>query len=325
MKIAIVLPRRWAIAAMATAIFTVGAADAAAQTFPSKSIRIVTAQAGGGTDFVSRLVALGLTEALKQPAVVDNRGGNVSVAAEIVAKSPPDGHTLLIYAATFWVAPLLQSVPYDPVRDFAPVTLATTAPNMLVVHPSLPVKSVKELIALAKARPGTMNYGGSTSGSTTHLAVELFKAMAGVDMVRVPYKGQGSMFTALMADEVQLTITSGAALLPHVKAGKMRALAITGARASAMFPGFPTVASTLPGYESETIFAVFAPAATPAAIINQLQQEIARVLKKPEVKERCFAAGNEVVASAPQQLATVMKTDMARMGKVIKDAGIRGE
>lgn len=296
-----------------------------AQTFPVKPLRLVTAQAGGGTDFVSRLIALGLTDSLKQPVVVDNRGGNVSVAAEIVAKSPPDGHTLLVYAATFWVAPLLQATPYDPMRDFTPVTLATTAPNMLVVHPSLPVKSVKELIALAKARPGTMNYGGSTSGSTTHLAVELFKAMAGVDIVRVPYKGQGSMFAALMAGEVQLTITSGAALLPHVKAGKMRALGVTGARPSAMFPGLPTVAAALPGYESETIFGVFAPGLTPAGTVNQLQQEIARVLNKPDVKERCFAAGNEVVASAPQHLAAVMKADMARMSKVIKDAGIRGE
>ena len=306
-------------------VIIIGIAEAVAQTFPAKPIRIVTAQAGGGTDFVSRLVAQGLTDALKQPAVVDNRGGNVSVAAELVAKSPPDGHTLLLYAATFWVAPLLQSTPYDPIRDFAPVTLATTAPNMLVVHPTLPVKSVKDLITLAKARPGTLNYGGSTSGSTTHLAVELFKAMAGVDLVRVPYKGQESMFTALMAGEVQLTITSGAALLPHVKAGKMRALAVTGARPSAMFAGFPTVASVLPGYESETLFAVFAPAATPLAIVSQLQQEITRVLNKPEVKERCFTAGNEVVAGTPQQLAAVMKADMARMGKVIKDAGIRGE
>ncbi len=324
MKTTSVRTGAWAITAAAAAS-ALGVAEVTAQTFPNKSIRIVTAQAGGGTNFVSRLVALGLTDTLKQPAIVDNRGGNVSVAAEIVAKAPPDGHTLLVYAATFWVAPLLQSVPYDPVRDFAPVTLATTAPNMLVVHPSLPVKSVKDLIALAKARPGTLNYGGSTSGSTTHLAVEMFKAMAGVEMVRVPYKGQGSMFTALMAGEVQLTITSGAALLPHVKAGKMRALAVTGARPSAMFPGFPTVAAMLPGYESETIFAVFAPAATPAAVINQLQQEISRALNKPEVKERCFAAGNEVVAGTPQQLAAVMKADIARMGKVIKDAGIRGE
>ncbi len=288
-------------------------------------MRIVTAQAGGGTDFVSRLIALGLTDALKQPVIVDNRSGNVSVAAEAVARAAPDGHTLLIYAATIWVAPLLQSTPYDPLRDFAPMTLATTAPNMLVVHPSLPVKSVSELITLAKAKPGMLNYGGSTSGSTTHLAVELFKALARVDMLRVPYKGQGSMFGALMAGEVQLTITSGAALSPHVKAGRMRALGVTGARPSAMFPGLPAVAASLPGYESETLFAVFAPAATPPAIVNHLQQEIARVLGRPDVKDRCFAAGNEVVASTPQHLAAVMKADMARMSKVIKDAGIRGE
>ncbi len=296
-----------------------------AQAYPTKPIRIVTASAGGGTDFVTRLIAQGLTESLKQPVIVDNRGGNVSLAADVVAKAPPDGHTLLLYAATLWVAPLLGAAPYDPVRDFAPITLATEAPNMLVVHPSLTVKSVRELIALAKARPGMLNYGGSTVGSSTHLAVELFKAMAGVDIVRVPYKGQGPMFAALMAGEIQLTITSGAALLPHVKSGRMRALGVTSAHPSAMFPGLPTIAATVPGYESLTVFAVFAPAATAPAIVDQLQQEIARVLNKPDVKAKCFAAGNEVVASSPQELSSAIKADMARMGKLIKQAGIRAE
>jgi len=296
-----------------------------AQAYPTKPIRIVTAQAGGGTDFVSRVIAQGLTESLKQQVIVDNRGGNVSITGDVVAKAPPDGHTLLVYAATFWVAPLMQSAPYDPVRDFVPITLATSAPNMLVVHPSLPVKSVKELIALARAKPGMLNYGGSTAGSSTHLAVELLKSMARIDLVRVPYKGQGSMFAALMAGEIQLTITSGAALLPHVKAGRMRALAITSAKPSAMFPGLPTIAATVPGYESETVFAVFAPAGTPAAVVKLLHQEIARVLTRPDIKEKFLAAGNEVVASSPEQLATLMKQDMTRMGKVIKEAGIRAD
>lgn len=295
------------------------------QTFPSKPIRIVTAQAGGGTDFVTRLIAQGLTESLKQQVIVDNRGGNVSIGAEIVAKAPPDGHTLVLNAATFWVAPLMQAAPYDPVRDFAPITLATTAPNMLVVHPSLPVKSVKELIALAKSKPGMLNYGGSTAGSSTHLAVELLKALARVDMVRVPYKGQGPMFTALTSGEVQMTITSGAALMPHVKSGRMRALAVTSARPSALYPGLPTIAATVPGYASETVFAVFAPAGTPATIVRQLHQEIARVLNRADVKERFLAAGNEVVASTPGELAATVKSDMARMGKLIKDAGIRAD
>lgn len=316
---------RNAACVMGMAVTVLGTAAALAQTFPSRPIRIATAQAGGGTDFVARLIGQGLTESLKQPVVIENRGGNVSVVAELVAKSPPDGHTLLVYAATFWVAPLMQSAPYDPVRDFVPVTLATTAPNLLVVHPSLPVKSVKELIALAKARPGALNYGGSTAGSSTHLAVELLKAMAGIDFVRVPYKGQGSMFAALIAGEVQLTITSGAALMPHVKSGRMRALAVTSAQPSAMFPGMPAVAATVPGYESATVFAVFAPAGTSANIVTQLQQEIARVLNRPEIREKCLAAGNDVVASLPRELAVLMKEDMARMGKVIKDAGIRGE
>jgi tripartite-type tricarboxylate transporter receptor subunit TctC len=306
-------------------VSAVALGSVSAQTFPAKPVRIVTAQAGGGTDFVSRIIAQGLTETLKQPVVVDNRGGNVSIVADLVAKAAPDGHTLLVYAATFWVLPLMQTVSYDPMRDFAPITLATSAPNMLVVHPSLPVKTVREFVVLAKARPGTLNYGGSTAGSSTHLAVELLKSMAGIDLVRVPYKGQGPMFTALMSGEIQLTITSGAALLPHVKAGRMRALAVTSAKPSNMFPGIPTIAATVPGYESETVFAVLAPAATPATVIKLLQRNIADVLNRPDVKEKLFAAGNEVVASTPEYLASTMKADMVRLGKVIRAAGIRAE
>jgi tripartite-type tricarboxylate transporter receptor subunit TctC len=306
-------------------VSAVALGSVSAQTFPAKPVRIVTAQAGGGTDFVSRIIAQGLTETLKQPVVVDNRGGNVSIVADLVAKAAPDGHTLLVYAATFWVLPLMQTVSYDPTRDFAPITLATSAPNMLVVHPSLPVKTVREFVVLAKARPGTLNYGGSTAGSSTHLAVELLKSMAGIDLVRVPYKGQGPMFTALMSGEIQLTITSGAALLPHVKAGRMRALAVTSAKPSNMFPGIPTIAATVPGYESETVFAVLAPAATPATVIKLLQRNIADILNRPDVKEKLFAAGNEVVASTPEYLASMMKADMVRLGKVIRAAGIRAE
>jgi len=298
---------------------------ARSQQYPAKPVRILTAQVGGGTDFVARLIAQGLTESFKQPVVVENRGGNVVLSAEAVAKSPPDGYTLLIYAATLWVAPLLAPLPYDAIRDFAPITLATEAPNMLVVHPSVPAKTVKELVALAKARPGVLNYGGSTTGSTTHLAVELFKSMAHVDLVRVPYKGQGPMFTALMSGEIQLTITSGAALLPHVKSGRMRALGVTSARPSALFPGMPTVAATVPGYESETVFVAFAPAATPPAIVNLLHQEIARTLGRPDVKERCFAAGNEVVASPPRETAAAIRKDLDRMSKLIRETGIRAE
>lgn len=310
---------------LCAALMTAIPAAVRGQQYPAKPVRILTAQAGGGTDFVARLIAQGLGESFKQTVVVDNRGGNVSIVAEIAARSPPDGHTLLVYAATLWVAPLLGPVPYDALRDFAPITLATQAPNMLVVHPSVPAKSVKEFIALAKARPGQLNYGGSTAGSTTHLAVELLKAMARVDLVRVPYKGQGSMFAALMAGEIQLTITSGAALLPHVKSGRMRALGVTSARPSALFPGMPTVAAAVPGYESQTVFVVFAPAGTPPAVVNQLHQEIARTLNRPDVKERCLAAGNEVVSAVPQETAAAIKADLERMSKLIREAGIRAE
>jgi tripartite-type tricarboxylate transporter receptor subunit TctC len=295
------------------------------QQYPAKPVRILTAQVGGGTDFVARLIAQGLTETLKQPVIVENRGGNVVLSAEAVAKAPPDGYTLLIYAATLWVAPLLAPMPYDAVRDFAPITLATRAPNMLVVHPSVPARSVREFVALAKAKPGMLNYGGSTIGSTTHLAVELLKSMAGIDLVRVPYKGQGPMFTALMAGEIQLTITSGAALLPHVKSGRMRALGVTSARPSPLFPGCPRWPRPCRATNRRRSSPCWRPAATPAAIVNLLHQEIARTLGRPDVKERVMAAGNEVVASSPGETAAAIRADAERMGKLIKQAGIRAE
>ncbi|MBI3939178.1 MAG: tripartite tricarboxylate transporter substrate binding protein [Betaproteobacteria bacterium] len=311
-------------------IFSVGMMVLAAgvvsgQAYPNKPIRIVAPEAGGGGDFAARLIALGLSGSLGQQVIVENRGGASGIiAGRTVAKAPPDGYTLLFYGSIFWIGALLQDVPYDPVADFSPITLATSSPNILVVHPSLPVNSVKELIALAKARPGELNYA-STTGSTPHLAAELFKAMAGVNIVRIPYKGAGPALNDLIGGQVQLMFPVAAAVTPHVKSGRLRALAVTSVEPSELVRGLPTVAATVPGYESVQMTAMFAPAKTPATIINRLNQEIVQVLNRADVKEKFFNAGAKVVGGSPEQLMATMKSEMARLGKVIKDAGIRAE
>lgn len=301
-----------------------GASMASGQNYPSKPIRIVTAAPGSGNDFAARLMAPGLTGSLGQPVIVDNRG---IIAIETVAKAPPDGYTLLFYGTVLWLAPFLRdNVSYDPVLDFSPVTWATNSPNILVVHPSLPVKSVRELIALAKARPGELNYGSGSAGSTSHLAAELFRAMAGVNIVRISYKGAAPALNDVIAGQVHLIFPSASSVMPHVKSGRLRALAVASAGPSALAPDLPTVAASgLPGYESASILGIFAPAGTPATIINRLNHEIERALNRTEVKQRLFNSGAEVVASSPERLAATVKSEMARLGKVIRDAGIRGE
>ena len=302
-----------------------GVHSACAQSFPNKPIRIITSEIGGGADFVARIVAQGLSEAMGQQFVIDNRGGVATIAAQLVAKAPADGYTLLFYGSSMWILPFLQSTPYDPVKDFAPITWVVSLPNIVVVHPSLPVKSIKELIALAKARPGELNYGSGTTGTPTHLAAELFKSMANVNIARIAYKGAGPALTAVLGGEVHLQFATPSISAPHIKSGRLRALAVTSAKPSALVPGLPTVAATVPGYESISINAMFAPAGTPAAIVNRLNQETVRFLKRPDTAERLLNAGVEVVANTPEEFAVAMKADMASIGKVIKDAGIRAE
>ena len=295
----------------------------AGQNYPNKPVRIVTIEPGGGGDLAARLIAQGLTASLGRQVVVDNRGGGV-IAIEIVAKAPPNGYTLLIYGGTLWIGPLLlNDVSWNPVRDFSPITSAVRVPNLVVVHPSLPVRSVTELIALAQARPGELNYGSGSTGASAHLAAELFKGMTGVSIVRISYKGTGSAINALIGGQVQLMFPTVASAAPHVKSGRLRALAVTTAQPSALAPGLPTVAASgLRDYESSSIFGVFVPAKTPAALINLLNQEIVRVLNKTEVKERLFTAGVEVVGNTPEEFAATMKSDVAKWGKLIKEAGI---
>ena len=293
------------------------------QDYPNKPIRMITASPGGGSDFVARVVSQEIAGPLGQPVIVDNRGG--IIPGEIVAKASPDGYTLLVDSASFWIAPLLQQIPYDVVKEFSPITLVTSSPIILVLHPSVPVKSVKELITLAKAKPGHLNYGSGASGASSHLAPELFKSMAGVNIVRITYKGSGPAVAALVAGEVQLMVASAPSVAPHLKSGKLRALAVTSAKPSPLFPGLPPIAETLPGYETVTNTGVFAPAKTPAAVIKRLNQEMVRVLNRSDVKEKFFNAGSEVVASSPEQFAASVKAEIAMWGKLIREAGIKAD
>ena len=302
-------------------IFCAGAA--CAQNYPNRPLRIVTSEVGGGNDVQARLLAPELTAILKQPVIIENRPSG-AIPGDIVAKSEPNGYTLLLYNNAVWIGPLIQASPYDPIRDFAPVTTVTRATNFLAVNPSSPAKSVAELIALAKAKPGELNFGASGIGASNHLAAELFKSMAGINIVRVNYKGAGPALNALLAGEVQLMLPTAGAATPHMKSGRIRVLAVTSAEPSPFAPGIPTVAASgLPGYESIALYAVFAPARTPRPVIDKLNEEIVRLVNRPDMKEKLINAGLEPAGGSPSQLAAMVKSEMARMGKVIKDAGIR--
>jgi tripartite-type tricarboxylate transporter receptor subunit TctC len=292
-----------------------------ASAYPLKPIRIVTTVPGGSLDLTARVIAPRLSERLGQQVIVDNRGGVLSM--EIVAKAPPDGYTLLLASASLWTSQFLRdNVGWDAVRDYAPISQLVTSPNLLVVHPSLPVKNVNQLIALAKARSGELNYSSGQTGSSSHVAGELFNQMAGVKIVRIAYKGQGPSMLALVTGETQLSFPNSAAAAPFVKSGRIRALAITTSAPSALAPGLPTVAdSGLPGYESRAVLGMFAPVRTPTALIEQLNAEINRVLNLPDVKQQLFDSGAEAVPGTPAELAAFIKSDMATTGKVMRRTG----
>ena len=297
---------------------------ACSQDYPSKPIRIVTSLPGGGGDFEARLIAQGISGRLGQQIIVDNRPSGL--LGEIVAKSPPDGYTLLLAGSTMAFAPLMGKTSYDPIKDFAPITILARAPNVLVVHPSLPAKSVKELIALAKARPGELNYSTGPAGGTPHLSGELFKAMAGVSIVRSPYKGGAPAIVGVMSGQDQMSFNTVVAVAPHVKSGRLRALAVTSATPSALAPELPTVAASgLPGYEIIAVDFMLAPVKTPAPIISRLNQEVVRFLQQADVKEKFLATGVEAAPSSPEELAASMKSEIAKAGKLIKDAGITAD
>ena len=302
------------------------ASTGSAQPFPTKAIRIVTGGTGSNSDLISRLFAQGLTGIVGQQVIVDNRPSGV-ILGEIVARAAPDGYTLLVSGSSFWLAPFLQDkLPWNPIRDFSPVILATSTPNIIAIHPAQPVKSVKELIAMAKAKPGELNYASGSTGSTPHLAAELFKAMAGVNITRINYKGSGPALQDLIGGQVQVMFPTGPSAMPHVKAGRLRVLAVTSAQPSALVPGVPTVAATgVPGYEMVSFTGMFAPAKTPKTLIGRLNLESTRVLNVPETRERFLNAGAETVGGTAEQFGAAVKSEMARLGKLIKDAGIRAE
>ncbi|HUN70020.1 MAG TPA: tripartite tricarboxylate transporter substrate binding protein [Burkholderiales bacterium] len=289
---------------------------------------IVTYPPGGGADAMARLIAPKLGESLGQPVLVENRAGaSGTIAAELVAKASPDGYTLMLDAANHAVNPsLYPKLPYDPEKAFAPVTLLVLFPNMLVVHPGFPVNSVNELIAKARAEPGKIAFASSGNGSAQHLAGELFRQRAGLDMVHVPYKGGGPALTDVMGGQVPIYFANMASGLPHVKSGKLKALATTGAKRSPAAPDLPTVAeSGMPGYQVYEWNAIFAPAGTPPAVINRLQADIARVVKLPEVRERMLALGGEIVASSPADLGAWVREQTASWAKVVRAANIKAE
>lgn len=294
---------------------------ALAQTYPAKPVRIVTVAPGSANDIVARLIAQELRPVLGQTVIVDNRG---TIAAEVVARAPADGYTLLLYGSAVWLSPFIRSnTPYDPVKDFAPLTLVASSPNIVVAHPSLPVKSVRELIAFARARPGQLNYAAGSLGAAPHLAAELFKSMAKLNIVRVAYKGTGGSLIGILSGEVELMFPTAGSVTPHIKAGKLRGLAVTSLQPTALAPGLPLLADALPGYESVSLNGMFAPAKTPDPIIRQLNQEITRIMTRPEVKEKLVAAGTDAMATTPEEFAATIKSEMAKWGALIRSVGIR--
>jgi tripartite-type tricarboxylate transporter receptor subunit TctC len=292
-----------------------------AQAYPVKPVRIVTVAPGSANDIVARLIAQEIRTGLGQPVVVDNRG---TVAAELVARAPADGYTLLLYGSAVWLSPFIRaSTPYDPVKDFAPITLVASSPNVVVVHPSLPVKSARELIALAKARPGEINYAAGSLGAAPHLAAELFKAMGKLNIVRVAYKGTGGSLIGILSGEVGLMFPTAGSVTPYIKSGKLRALAVTSLQPTALAPGLPLLAESLPGYESVSLNGMLAPARTPENIIRQINAEVAKVMTRADIKEKLVAAGTDAMSTSPEEFAAIIQADMAKWGKVIREAGIR--
>jgi tripartite-type tricarboxylate transporter receptor subunit TctC len=301
----------------------------AAAQYPTKPVRMVVGfPPGGGTDVVARIIVPRLGENLGQPVVIENRpGATGTVAAEMVAKSPPDGYTIMMgHVSVNAIAPsLFPKLPYDVIKDFAPVTLAASVPHIITVHPSLPVTSLKELIVYLKARPGKLTFPSAGNGSTPHLAGEMFKSLAGVEIVHVPYKGTGQSMQDLLSGQHLVGFDTMPASAPYVRSGKLRALAVTGPRRVAEFPDLPTVEEAgVPGYQLTTWYGVFAPAGTPAAIVNKLHADITRAMEAPDTRERLAAIGvDDTVTRTPEEFAVIVRDDTARYAKVVKDAGLK--
>jgi len=315
------------LSTLALALLAVAAGTAAAQTYPNRAIRmLVPSTPGGSVDTLARTVAPKLAEKWGQQVVVDNRAGaGGAIAGELLAKAPPDGYTLMMgtIAATATNVSL-QKVNYDPLRDFAPVTLVATQNLMLVVHPSVPAKSVKDIIALAKSKPGQLSFASAGNGTGGHLSGELFKLLAGIDLLHIPYKGVAPALVDVVAGQVSMTFASLISGTPHYKSGRLRAYAVTGAKRSAALPELSTMQEAgVKGYESSTWYGVLAPTGTPVDIVNKLNAEIVGILKQPETNERLSQEGAEPVGNTPAQFGAHIKSEIEKWRKVIRAAGIK--
>ena len=309
-------------------VLVAAAPPASGQAWPTRSARIIVPfQPGGGTDIQGRLLAKKLSESLGQSFVVDNRGGAGGlIGAEIVAKAPADGYTMLFSTASLAVnVTLYKKLAFDPLKDLAPVSWFTSAPLVLVVHPSVPAKTVKELVALAKQHRGKLNAGSNGTGTTSHLAIEMLKQRAGIDVVHIPYKGGGGAVIAMMAGEIDMRFSGQLAVLPHVKSGRVRALAVASTKQSTVLPEVPTLASTYPGFEADNWYAMFITAGTPKDIVAKLNAEIVKVLKAPDMREAISKDGAEPVGSTPEELSAYVRREIDKYAKVIKAANIQLE
>lgn len=302
------------------------ALDAAAQSYPVKPIRVIDAYPpGGGTDIVARTISPKFQESVGQPWIIDSRAGAQGViGTEIASKATPDGYTLLMFTANFTIHPsIYKNLPYDLMKAFAPVTQTSSVSMAVIVHPSVPARSARELIVLAQAKPGRLNFSSSGSGGIIHMAGELFNAMAGVKMTHIPYKGGAPAVLAVLGGEVDLTLVAIPVAAPHIRSGKVRAVAVTTAMRSSVMPELPTVAeSGLPGFDVVNAYGVLAPAGTPRDIVIKLQQEIARILNLPDVRERLMGLGAEPVGSTTEQFGQYLRSEIARWAKVVKATGI---
>lgn len=306
--------------------FALAASAASAQSYPSRPIRIIALSSpGSGPDIVGRLIGSKLTEAWGQQVIVDPRAAATGiVGTEIASKAAPDGHTLVIVTSqAVIVSVMYEKLPFNLIRDFAPITLVASTPFILAVHPAVPATSVKELVALAKSKPGALRYGSGGSGSPPHLSAEIFKSMTGTDMLHVPYKGITPAMIDAVAGQVQMLISVIPAVLPTIRSGRLRALGVTSAKRTALVPDVPTIAETVPGYEFIGWYSLFAPAKTPPGVINKLNAEIVRSLTTPEFRERFTALGAEPATSTPQALAAYLQEQTEKMRKAVKESGAR--
>ncbi len=319
----------WSLIIATAAIYSAAIPTTSAQSFPVKAVKgVVTAAPGGGNDFVARVLAPHISENLKQPFVVENRGGSGGVVGtDFVAKAVPDGYTLLMCFVNFAIFPsLYRNLPFDLINDFAPITTLAATPLILVVHPSLPVRTVKQLVALARNKPGALNIASTGAGSVGHLAGELFKASTATSMVQVPYSGGAPAITAILSGEVQLYFATVPAALTQVKAGRLRALAVTSAKRMGMEPRLPTIAEAgVPGYDVTGWFGILAPAKTPKTVIAYLNAEINKAIKVQDVRDRFATEGLEPLGSTPEEFAVIIKNDIEKWARVARSAGIKRE